>query len=205
MKTAAEELGEALAKDLDLMSDKAQSDLAEMLGVSQQTVSNWKTGKHLPRLTKLNKLHDVFGLNSNTGKALEHIKPRALFFSHAGTDDNLALVDSMKNARRSMPKQTLEGLAARSNSNTRNLHAHGMGNQAGSTDNETQREDTTDLEPRAEHETMFNIKSFEVPHHATNSEMIEALNRAQSGVQLARQVLDDASNQISRALSQLSK
>lgn len=43
--------------------DKQQDVIAEEMGVTQQTVSDWKTGKTSPRINKLDKLAKVCGVS----------------------------------------------------------------------------------------------------------------------------------------------
>lgn len=42
--------------------DKTQNDIAQIAGVSQGTVSDWLTGKKYPRMDKIQKIVDYFGL-----------------------------------------------------------------------------------------------------------------------------------------------
>ena len=54
-------------------NDKTQNDIAQIAGVSQGTVSDWLTGKKYPRMDKIQKITDFFGLPItalvNDGKA----------------------------------------------------------------------------------------------------------------------------------------
>ena len=42
--------------------NKTQTDIAQIAGVSQGTVSDWLTGKKYPRMDKIQKIVDYFGL-----------------------------------------------------------------------------------------------------------------------------------------------
>lgn len=46
---------------LDAQS-KTQADLADYMGVSQATVSNWCTGRKVPRMDKIDKICEFFGV-----------------------------------------------------------------------------------------------------------------------------------------------
>ena len=60
-------------KKLMEANDKTQNDIAQIAGVSQGTVSDWMTGKKYPRMDKIQKITDFFGLPItalvNDGKA----------------------------------------------------------------------------------------------------------------------------------------
>lgn len=79
-----------------------------------------------------------------------------------------------------------------------------MGRQTGSGEKQPPPEDTNDI--RSNEEPTAYIPSFETrPPQSVSGDVQDALTRAQHGVQLARQVLDDAANQLARALSQIPK
>ena len=50
-----------------------QGQLAERLGVSQQSVSNWEDGKALPRAKRLHELGALFGRSSATAVAINSL------------------------------------------------------------------------------------------------------------------------------------
>ena len=50
-----------ISKYLEMQS-KTQSDLAEYMGVSQATVSNWCKGIKMPRMTKIDMICDFFSI-----------------------------------------------------------------------------------------------------------------------------------------------
>jgi transcriptional regulator with XRE-family HTH domain len=49
-------------KKLMIEHNKTQTDIAQIAGVSQGTVSDWLTGKKYPRMDKIQKIVDYFGL-----------------------------------------------------------------------------------------------------------------------------------------------
>lgn len=49
-------------KKLMVEHNKTQTDIAQIAGVSQGTVSDWLTGKKYPRMDKIQKIVDYFGL-----------------------------------------------------------------------------------------------------------------------------------------------
>ena len=60
------ELKSIIAKNISKYlenQNKTQSDLAEYIGVSQATVSNWCKGIKMPRMTKIDMICDFFSIN----------------------------------------------------------------------------------------------------------------------------------------------
>lgn len=45
--------------------NKTQADLAEFMGVSQATVSNWCNGVKMPRMDKIDRICEFFGVSRN--------------------------------------------------------------------------------------------------------------------------------------------
>lgn len=59
------ELNNIIAKNISYQlesKNKTQSDLAEYIGVSQTTVSNWCRGEKMPRMKKIDMICDYFGI-----------------------------------------------------------------------------------------------------------------------------------------------
>ena len=59
------ELNNIIAKNISYQlesKNKTQSDLAEYIGVSQTTVSNWCRGEKIPRMKKIDMICDYFGI-----------------------------------------------------------------------------------------------------------------------------------------------
>ncbi len=47
------------------VSDKNQADIAKVIGVSPQTFNTWYKGKAIPRMGKIQKLADYFGIDKS--------------------------------------------------------------------------------------------------------------------------------------------
>jgi DNA-binding XRE family transcriptional regulator len=184
MKTRAQELGEAIAADRAARG-VSQEDIADTIGVTQQAFSGWEAGASLPRSQRLDMLADYFGDGSRTAHVIDHIRPKRGAMGSKGakgaehvrfiSDDTPTNFDTL-------------GVRFRKSNKP-------MGDQSGSA-------------PREEHgarqpETAYGIKSFENHSAAHASEILDALTRAQNGVALARQVLDDAAQQLAHALSNM--
>lgn len=73
-------------------NDKTQNDIAQIAGVSQGTVSDWLTGKKYPRMDKIQKITDFFGLPItalvNDGKAQTYyFNPETAQLAQAAAND----------------------------------------------------------------------------------------------------------------------
>ena len=49
-----------------LMTGYSQKEVAAAIGVNPQTFNTWMTGKHIPRMDKIQKLADFFGVKSRS-------------------------------------------------------------------------------------------------------------------------------------------
>lgn len=135
----------------------------------------------MPRGKRLMLLADYFGPDSQTANVIEHIYPKSY-------------KTQMRNALQ---------LSAEEHNAFHRGH-RGMGTQTGAGEKKPPPEDTS--EPRAHEAPASYIQSFEArPQQPIAGDVQDALTRAQHGVQLARQVLDDAANQLARALAQIPK
>lgn len=54
---------ESLLRQQRLAKGLEQSDLAALIGVTRQSISNWETGKTIPNLAMINKLQNVLNCN----------------------------------------------------------------------------------------------------------------------------------------------
>lgn len=179
MKTKAQELGEAIEKDR-ARRGVSQEDVAKAVGVTQQALSGWEAGASLPRSARLERLRVFFGPHSETGLVIRHIVP----ISHHGRDQVFTQRDVDLQLRQLKGTKPMGNLTAEQKQSGPPM----------STD-----------EPTAHVEQglpTYGIKSFE-ERSIPSIEMRDALTRAAKGVQLARQVLDDAADQLDRALSKL--
>lgn len=48
-------------KELRLAQNMSQSELASLIGVSQQAVASWESGRKFPRISQLFAIADIFG------------------------------------------------------------------------------------------------------------------------------------------------
>jgi transcriptional regulator with XRE-family HTH domain len=174
-------LSQAITEDREKLG-QSQEQVARALGVTQQALSEWEKGNTTPRGPRLRALSQYFGDHSETAFVVEHFLPK----SKATFDfPNMVQVPATAN---------------RANS----YGAPPMGAQTGTGRKEPPREDSPD--PQANQNLPPYIPSFESrPPVDVSSDVHEALARAHSGVQLARQVLDDAATQLARALAQIPK
>lgn len=196
MKTKAQELGEAIEKDR-ARTGASQEYIAQAVGVTQQAFSEWKNGKSLPRMPKLRKLSEVFGEESETAKIIKHWR---VFFSYNAQNKDLvlqvgeALQKNYVEAEHLIPTTVLS---------RKKLPGPDMGTLT--SEPKQSGPPTSSDEPTAHVEQTqagYGIKSFEERSNPS-IDMRDALTRAAKGVHLARQVLDDATDQLDRAIANL--
>lgn len=197
MKTAAQLLGEAITADLERYPNISQETVARELDVTQQAVSNWKTGASLPRGARMIRLGEVFPAGSATHKVIHQLRNH---LAH-GPSGPLRGVDPTDLAGILGASASLE--RAGNSARTRDGFAEplkwaqesrtSMGEQASS-----ERRRSTDVVE--EHAPSHYIPSFEVQPAA---DVRDSLTRAKNGLTLARQVLEDATTQVDRALASL--
>lgn len=66
VRMSEKELNQIIAVNISRLLDqqgKSQFDLADYVGVSQSAVSNWCKGKKTPRMSKIDKICEFFGVN----------------------------------------------------------------------------------------------------------------------------------------------
>lgn len=92
-----------------------QSDIAKQLKVSKQTVSEWMNGKKFPRVDKMQKLADIFGVLLSDmytpSRQNSTLKENSLAPSYKLNDDEKRLIDLYRGAEkpaRKIAMQTLE-------------------------------------------------------------------------------------------------
>lgn len=83
-----------ISKYLEMQS-KTQSDLAEYMGVSQATVSNWCKGIKMPRMTKIDMICDFFSIKRydlmNSASTIAHFSPSHLTQCQTKDEETLVL------------------------------------------------------------------------------------------------------------------
>lgn len=179
-------LAEAIVEDRE-RTGQSQGQVAAAIGVTQQALSEWEKGNTTPRGQRLSMLAEYFGPNSDTAHVIAHIHPRS--YKHLINNALYVRAEDHKALRHGdypVGKQT------------------GVGAQAGSGEKQAPPGDSP--EPRVNESPAAYIPSFENRAAPTvTSDVHDALTRAQHGVHLARQVLDDAAVQLARAIAQIPK
>ena len=83
-----------ISKYLEMQS-KTQSDLAEYMGVSQATVSNWCKGIKMPRMTKIDMICDFFSIKRydlmNSASTIAHFSLSHLTQCQTKDEETLVL------------------------------------------------------------------------------------------------------------------
>lgn len=193
MKTRAQELGEAIEKDRAKVG-ASQEDVAKAVGVTQQAFSGWEAGASLPRAPRLYKLAEFFGKGSATAVHIEHYLPQS-YTEHFHTDNMINMSAETHNALRASNENMRRGaMGAKA--------AKAMGDQSAGQHEPTPPMASDDQDRVEQPHAPYGIKSFEERSHPS-VEMRDALQRAANGLRLARQVLDDAADQVDRAIASL--
>lgn len=175
-------LPEAIVEDRERLG-QSQEQVARALGVTQQALSEWEKGNTTPRGPRLRALAQHFGEGSATYLAIDHLVPKGGFI-HRGPMNNMVAMPAAEHSALSRSRP--------------------MGTQTGSGEKQAPAEDTS--APRVNENPAAYIHSFESrPGLPVSGDVQDALTRAQHGVQLARQVLDDAANQLAKAIAQIPK
>lgn len=178
-------LSQAITADRERLH-LSQEEVANAIGVTQQALSEWEKGNTTPRAPRLRALSNYFGAESETAYVVDHIAPRGAM---GAKPSNLAIM--------SATEHEAIGRSGRGR--------FPMGTQTGSGEKLPPAEDSGEPRTNSGPSSSY-IASFENRQASPlTGDVHDALARAQNGVQLARQVLDDAAAQLARVLAQTPK
>lgn len=173
-------LGQALIEDRE-KRDESQDQVAKAVGVTQQAYSEWEKGNTTPRGNRLILLANYFGPQSSTAEIIF-----AMTLQRSAAPRARAFPDGWN-----VPGK-------------KRIFQLPMGEQSGTGEKDPPPEDSAGLQVNQTPATY--IHSFESRQAADiGGGAYESLTRARNAVTLARQVLDDAANQLDLVIAQIPK